>query len=107
MLAVVEHILQYGTVVDQKVDKGPRSGSLRACCSRRLCFFVQVRNVNIPRHSMYAKYAFIDPQDRPSVDIHGIQGVYGICFATDLQKISKDRSICGHRILLYPPAKLI
>ena len=30
-----------------------------------------------PRHSMYAIYAYIDPQNHPNVGIHGIHGVSG------------------------------
>ena len=31
-----------------------------------------------PRHSMYAIYAYIDPQNHPNVGIYGIHGVSGI-----------------------------
>ena len=30
-----------------------------------------------PRHSMYAIYAYIDPQNHPNVSIYGIHGVFG------------------------------
>ena len=32
----------------------------------------------IPRHSMYAIYACIDPPNHPNVSIYGIHGVFGI-----------------------------
>ena len=32
----------------------------------------------IPRHSMYAIYAYIDPPNHPNVGIYGIHGVSGI-----------------------------
>ena len=30
-----------------------------------------------PRHSMYATYAYIDPQNHPNVSIYGIHGASG------------------------------
>ena len=33
----------------------------------------------IPRYSMYAIYAYIDPQNHPNVGIYAIHGVSGIC----------------------------
>ena len=32
----------------------------------------------MPRHSMYAIYAYIDPPNHPNVGIYGIHGAFGI-----------------------------
>ena len=45
-----------------------RSTEAASCC---------VLEQTIPRHSMYAIYAYIDPQNHPIVGIYGIHGVSG------------------------------
>ena len=40
--------------------------------------FCKPKGLNIPRHSMHAIYAYIDPQNSRNVGIYGIHGVSGI-----------------------------